>query len=84
MCAARHAAASHVQVEVAVRDGELSAVIVDDGRGLPADRHESGLNNLRKRSQLVGGSMTLNPGPTGKGLVITWVVPLALPVSAIG
>lgn len=79
---ARHAGASQVQVEVTVGNGELSAIIIDNGRGLPDDRHESGLKNLRKRSQLAGGTMTTNPGPKGKGLVITWVAPLAYAAAA--
>jgi signal transduction histidine kinase len=56
--------------------GELRVVVSDNGRGLAADRQESGLANLRQRAALAGGTMTLEPRLGGTGLVLTWRVPL--------
>jgi len=50
--------------------------VIDDGVGLPAERHESGLANLRRRAELVGGTMITGPGLDGRGLRLTWRVPL--------
>jgi signal transduction histidine kinase len=73
---ARHAQATRVSVTLSVEAAELVAVVVDDGVGLPADRQESGLANLRRRAEIVGGRMTTEPGPDGHGLMLVWRVPL--------
>ena len=65
-----------MDVAVAVAGGDLIAIVADNGRGLPDDRNESGLVNLRRRAQIAGGSMTADPGPDGRGLVLTWRAPL--------
>ena len=49
--AARHSRRPAVEVSVSVTRGELVAVVADNGRGLPAERDESGLANLRRRAQ---------------------------------
>jgi signal transduction histidine kinase/CheY-like chemotaxis protein len=73
---ARHAGATTAHVSVWVVGDELVATVTDDGRGLATNRHESGLANLRRRAELVGGAMTTEPGPGGIGLVLTWRAPL--------
>jgi signal transduction histidine kinase len=73
---ARHARATDVRVTVSLTNDELIACIADNGRGLPTDRNESGLLNLRRRAQVSGGTMTTTPGPDGSGLVLIWKVPL--------
>ncbi len=73
---ARHAGASTAAVQVSIVDGDLVATVTDDGRGLPADRVESGLLNLRRRAEVAGGTMATEPGVGGGGLVLTWRVPL--------
>jgi signal transduction histidine kinase len=78
---ARHAGASQVDVVISAQAGELVAVVRDDGCGLPANRTESGLANLRRRAELVGGTMATGPGPAGRGLQLVWRVPLPEPVS---
>jgi PAS domain S-box-containing protein len=72
----RHAGASAVRVEVTVADGWLSVIVADDGCGLPASMQESGLANLRRRATMVDGHMTTAPGPDGRGVVLSWRVPL--------
>jgi PAS domain S-box-containing protein len=74
--AAKHSGATAVEVTVSVVGKELVVVVSDNGRGLPAERNESGLANLRRRAQIAGGSMTAEPGPDGRGLVLTWRAPL--------
>jgi signal transduction histidine kinase len=73
---ARHAHASRVAVSIRAEEDELVAEVVDDGVGLPPVRQESGLANLRRRADLVGGTMTTECGPDGQGLKLTWRAPL--------
>lgn len=75
---ARHSGAAAVTVHVAIVDGDLIATVCDDGCGLPADRVESGLLNLRRRAEVAGGTMTTEPGADGRGLELTWRVPLRI------
>jgi len=79
---ARHARASRVDVSISAEADELVAVVRDDGCGLPPIRTESGLANLRRRAELVGGTMATGPGPDGRGLDLVWRVPLPEPVAA--
>jgi signal transduction histidine kinase len=72
----RHAHAARADVLVRVDGDGLTLRVSDDGRGVPADRHESGLANLRRRAEELGGTMTLSEGLDGRGTAVTWVVPL--------
>jgi len=72
---ARHAAASIAVVEVAVDDDRLELSVVDDGRGLPDVRDESGLSNARRRAVDLGGELVLGPADDG-GTRFVWQVPL--------
>jgi two-component system sensor histidine kinase UhpB len=53
--ALRHARASHLQVELRCRDGELTLRVADDGVGLDGPRLGSGIQGMRERALLVGG-----------------------------
>lgn len=79
--AARHARASTVEVTASVEGGadgtRLVLCVADDGRGLPEHRHESGLANLRHRAVALGGTLCVGPGLDGRGLCLSWSVPLA-------
>ncbi len=75
---ARHARASTVEVSVSATgtpQPAVTLVVKDDGIGLPASRTESGLANLRKRADNLGGSLSLD-SPESGGCVLTWSVPL--------
>ncbi len=73
---ARHAQADAAAVEVGVEGERLTLVVTDNGWGLPADRRESGLRNVRRRAADLGGTVQLlAEQPHGTSLV--WVVPLA-------
>lgn len=73
---AQHSAATSCDVRVDT-DGERATLVVDDdGRGVPAERLESGLRNARLRAQELGGAMTVTPREEGSGTRVTWQVPL--------
>lgn len=77
--AVRHARAQRVVVELGGSEKHLSLVISDDGRGLP-DRARPGSHGLRSmaaRAETLGGSLTVEPGPDGRGTVVRLDVPLA-------
>jgi signal transduction histidine kinase len=72
----RHAKATHVDVLVELRDGELSLRVADDGVGVPADGRRSGLANLAERAARRGGDFEVRPGDAG-GTVLEWRVPVS-------
>ena len=77
--AARHASASRVDVTVDVDpDGMLAVQVTDDGTGIPADGRRSGLRNLAKRAEKLGGELRLEPASPGAarpGTRLEWRVP---------
>jgi signal transduction histidine kinase len=72
---AKHARASSASVTVSVTGAEVSLQVSDDGVGLPAERHESGLRNARNRASGLGGSFSVAPG-SPRGTVLHWSAPL--------
>lgn len=73
---ARHAQADAAVVEVEARDNEVMLRVADNGKGLPSDRHESGLRNARRRAADNGGKLRLLPEEP-HGTVLEWTVPLS-------
>jgi signal transduction histidine kinase len=73
--AVRHAKATTLTVSVIVED-EFVIEVVDDGRGIPPDVTGSGLTNLRKRAEEVGGEFRLENAPGG-GTALRWSAPLS-------
>jgi signal transduction histidine kinase len=73
--AARHARATRIDVSVdAGRD--LVLVVQDNGSGIAdTTTRRSGLANLEKRAQALGGQLALGPGEDG-GTRLRWSVPL--------
>jgi signal transduction histidine kinase len=77
---ARHAQATTVGVSVEVdQGGQLVLRVTDNGRGIPAGVHRSGLRNLAQRAGSLGGGLELGPagGPDGHGTTVVWRVPAA-------
>ncbi|MDQ0795172.1 GAF domain-containing sensor histidine kinase [Streptomyces sp. B1I3] len=80
----RHAAASRVEVSVdatAVLPDGREAVrlsVADDGVGIPDSGRRSGLSNLARRAESLGGSSWFGPGTgeDGGGTTLVWQVPL--------
>ncbi|MFL6163810.1 MAG: GAF domain-containing protein [Jatrophihabitantaceae bacterium] len=89
---ARHAQASRAQLAVIVGHGELQVEIIDDGVGLSGTTRRSGLANLRRRAERLGGGFEIiSPAPTTSraglmsaretstekgGTLIRWRIPL--------
>jgi len=76
--AARHAGATRVEVTVTA-DGVLVLAVRDNGVGIRHTVRRSGLANLAERSGQLGGTMTVGPGPGGRGTELRWEVPLPTP-----
>ncbi|QXE39477.1 GAF domain-containing protein [Streptomyces sp. GMY02] len=85
---ARHAHATGAEVSLVLRDSRLTLTVSDNGTGMPPDRPRSGLDNLARRAEGLGGTMTVGPpehggmtvGPSehGGGTRLVWSVPISL------
>lgn len=73
--AARHAGATAIDISVKAENGQLKIVIVDNGRGFSELVRRSGLDNLRRRADLCGGTFTVKSAP-GEGTRLRWSVPM--------
>lgn len=81
--ALRHGKPSHVQLSLAVKNGDLILQITDDGKGSTAPQSHSpsgiGLRVMDYRANLIGA--TLRAGPAaGGGFVVTCRLALPVPV----
>jgi GAF domain-containing protein len=75
---ARHARATRVEVSVEVdAAGQLILRVTDNGTGIPAGVHRSGLRNLAQRAGSLNGVLELGTadGPAGRGTALVWRVP---------
>ncbi|PSJ29522.1 histidine kinase [Streptosporangium nondiastaticum] len=80
----RHARASRMEVvvdaTVTLPDGRpaVRLTVADDGVGIPEGGRRSGLRNLAKRAESLGGSSSYGPGlgEDGGGTRVVWEAPL--------
>jgi len=73
--AVRHSGAKHLSVTVTVGD-EFCLEVTDDGHGIPADNERSsGLANMNRRAELLGGTCEITSVPE-RGTTIQWAVPV--------
>ncbi|MCW2757463.1 MAG: dosT, partial [Nocardioidaceae bacterium] len=72
---ARHALASQTIVEIQVSENGVLLRVVDDGIGFPDERHESGMRNVRRRAEELGGVVRLRRTEP-HGTTLEWQVPL--------
>ncbi|MGA6160799.1 GAF domain-containing protein [Stenotrophomonas sp. NPDC087984] len=73
---ARHAQATAVGVSVEVTDTALRLKVADNGHGVDsAVTRRSGLANLQRRAEELGGSFSLRPNEPN-GTVVEWAAPL--------
>ncbi|KRA79041.1 histidine kinase [Streptomyces sp. Root66D1] len=80
----RHAEASRIEVVVdagvTLPDGSAGVrlEVADDGIGLPAGGRRSGLRNLARRAESLGGASWCGPGigEDGGGTTVVWEAPL--------
>ena len=70
---AKHSGATHVDIRLSCRPGELAMAIRDNGQG-GANGEGSGIRGLRDRMATLGGSVTVSSSPGG-GTVIGAAVP---------
>jgi signal transduction histidine kinase len=73
----KHAQAKRVSIVLTRRDGSVSAVIEDDGRGFSteaSDENGLGLLGMRERVALVGGRLEVESSP-GSGTALSIEVP---------
>ncbi len=73
--AARHSRAAHVRVSATVEGDTLFVVIEDDGVGFDRARDGYGLEGMRERAVLSGGTLVIAT-PTGGGTRVTFEAPL--------
>jgi signal transduction histidine kinase len=74
----RHAQASTVHVVLAVHDHPdkcVELIVRDDGVGIPDERSESGLANMRRRAEGLGGELRIESRPN-EGTTLTWSSPI--------
>ena len=78
--AARHAAATVVEVTVDLdAGGMLTVQVTDNGVGIAADGRRSGLSNMASRAEKLGGDLQLDPADPGApspGTRLVWRVPV--------
>lgn len=74
---ARHSGAEHASVVLNLHGPQVGAIVEDDGRGFRPDRRRPGLGleGMRERAALVGGSITIETCPGG-GTTIYFKAPL--------
>ncbi len=75
---ARHASASRAGVLLAV-DDDVALTVADDGVGIPPGAAHSGLRNLARRADELGGSFEVglaNPDADRAGTRLVWRAPL--------
>ncbi|MFD5311373.1 sensor histidine kinase [Streptomyces ardesiacus] len=79
----RHAHAGRIEVVVdataTLRDGRpgVRLTVADDGVGIPEGGRRSGLHNLERRAESLGGTSRLGPGigAGGTGTTVLWEAP---------
>jgi ligand-binding sensor domain-containing protein/signal transduction histidine kinase len=79
--AVKHAAATEIQIDLTVIDGQLQITISDNGKGFTIDSHSqtgNGLKNMRHRLTAIGGQFAVSSQP-GRGSTVTMVMALHSP-----
>lgn len=76
--AVRHADASFIEIALRAEGHRVVLSVVDDGRGIAADRTERGLRSMRERALSIGGELEIVARPSGGT-----AVRLGLPLDAV-
>ncbi len=73
--AVRHAQATSVAVALQIIDHHLALTVSDNGVGIPESANRSGLENLRRRAESLGGSFEVSKN-LPSGTIAKWMIPL--------
>jgi signal transduction histidine kinase len=80
--AVRHSGCEHVTMSLEIRDRELAGAVEDDGGGFDPEAAGKaslyrgvGLQSMRERAEILGGSLRVAPRPEG-GTTVEVRVPL--------
>jgi two-component system sensor histidine kinase UhpB len=71
---ARHAGASHVELDLTAEQDAVVLRVADDGRGVAGGREGAGIRGMRERALLVGAEMSITEQPGG-GTEVRLAVP---------
>ncbi len=78
--AAKHAGASKVNVSLGIDGGQIRLRVEDNGTGIAPERMQSpsshGILGMRERLLQFGGHLSVAPGSTGRGTLVTAILPL--------
>jgi signal transduction histidine kinase len=77
----KHSNATKVHLDLVYQKREVQLCVFDDGRGFvgdsrPGTNHGSGLNNMRKRAEQMGGKLVVDSLP-GQGTRLTAALPFS-------
>ncbi len=70
----KHSGAADAAVTITVDDADIRVDVTDDGIGIPADVHRSGLSNLTARAAALGGTMDVTS--SANGTRVGWRIPI--------
>ncbi|MGP3948987.1 GAF domain-containing protein [Streptomyces sp. 7N604] len=76
--AARHSRAGRVEVILQATTKEVALTVTDNGVGIPAEGRRSGLRNIAKRAEELGGKLDLQRPDEG-GTRLVWTAPRGRP-----
>ncbi len=82
--AIRHGSPTRVQVVAADVESGVRIAVTDDGVGMPPNGFAApgaqrlGLVGMRERVMAMAGSLAIQPGPNGKGLMLVALLPCAV------
>jgi two-component system sensor histidine kinase UhpB len=82
--AIRHGSPTRVQVVAADVENGIRVSVTDDGVGMPPNGFAApgaqrfGLVGMRERVMAMAGSLAIQPGPSGKGLMLVAILPVAV------
>jgi signal transduction histidine kinase len=87
----KYAEAGNVRVLLHVKDGKITAMVEDDGRGFDIETvyssrigaHSLGLLGIQERATLLGGTFNIQSG-IGRGTSISVEIPLGDPAEPVG
>ena len=74
--AVKHAKAGEIRIQLTADAQRITVQVADDGQGLPAAPPDGmGLHIMEYRARIIGGELSIRPGPHG-GTVVTGSLPL--------